>query len=140
MTQIGVAVIDIPAEYRYSQYGVVMRGGVNRDEDLHSLRELFAKSRVGTAVHDIPGSRPHGEDMDEELRNTQYVQFSHGDRPVTAWYLLRGFSFFQDETPMGADCATYVFNAELFLLGTTAYYSAGFAMKDLDEATSDWGI
>jgi len=140
MTQIGVAVIDIPAEYRFNQYNVTMRGGVDRDEDLHSLRELFAKSRVGTAVHDIPGSRPHGEDMDVDNRNTQYVQFSHGDRPVTAWYLLRGFSFFQDETPMGADCATYVFNAELFLIGTTSYYVAGFACLELDEADSDWGI
>jgi len=140
LTRIGVAVIDIPAEYRYRQYSVTMRGAVDRDEDLHSLRELFALCRSGTAIHSIPGRRPIGEDLDEELRNTQYVEFSHGDRPITAWYLLRGFGLFQDETPMGADCATYVFTVDLFFLGTTAYYSAGFAMKELDEATSDWLI
>ena len=140
MTQIGVAVVDIPAEYRYSQYGVVMRGAVDRDEDLHSMRELFAKSRVGTAVHNVPGTRPFGEDMDEDQRNTQYVQFTHGDRPITGWYLLRSFSLFQDETPMGADCATYAFSVDLFFLGTVSYYVAGFACKDLDEADSDWGF
>lgn len=140
MTQIGVAVIDIPAEYRYRQYVVTMRGGVDRYEDLHALRELFSKSREGTAIHYSCEGHPLGEDMDVELRNTQYVQFSHGDRPVTAWYLLRGFSYFGDETPMGADRATYVFTVELFFLGTIGYYAAGFAMKDLDEATSDWGI
>jgi len=140
MTQIGVAVVDIPAEYRYGQYSVVMRGAVDRDEDLHSMRELFALCRTGTAIHDIPGRRPIGEDMDEALRNTQYVQFTHGDRPITAWYLLRGFSMFQDETPMGADCATYAFAADLFFLGTTSYYVAGYACKDLDAAASDWGI
>ncbi len=140
MTQIGVAVVDIPAEYRYSQYAVTMRGAVDRDEDLHSMRELFALSRTGTAIHSIPGRRPVGEDMDEELRNTQYVQFTHGDRPITAWYLLRSFGFFQDETPLGADCMTYAFTVDLFFLGTSSYYVAGFAMKDLDEADSDWGI
>jgi len=140
LTQIGVAVVDIPAEYRYSQYAVTMRGAVDRDEDLHSMRELFALSRTGTAIHSIPGRRPVGEDLDEALRNTQYVQFTHGDRPITAWYLLRSFGLFQDETPMGADCATYAFTVDLFFLGTVAYYSAGFAMKGLDEATSDWSI
>jgi len=140
LTQIGVAVLDIPARYSYGQYTVELSGGVDRDDDLHSMRELFALSMTGTAVHEIPGRRPVGEDMDEDLRNTQYVQFTHGDRPITGWYLLRGFDMFQDETPMGADKATYVFFAELFFLGTKAYYTAGFAMKDLDEATSDWGI
>ena len=140
MTQIGVAVIDIPTEYRYSQYAVVMRGSVDRDEDLHSLRELFALSRTGTAIHSIPGRRPVGEDMDEELRNTQYVQFSHGDRPITAWYLLRGFALFQDETPLGADQSNYAFSVDLFFLGTSSYYVAGFACKGLDEADSDWEI
>ncbi|HUW44780.1 MAG TPA: hypothetical protein VMW50_03200 [Dehalococcoidia bacterium] len=140
MTQIGVAVVDIPEEYRYSQYGVVLGGAVDRDEDLHSMRELFALCRTGTAIHNIPGRRPIGEDMDEELRNTQYVQFSHGDRPITGWYLLRSFSLFQDETPMGADRATYAFTVDLFFLGTVAYYVAGFALKDLEAAVSDWGI
>ena len=140
MTQIGVAVIDIPAEYRYSQYVVTMRGGVDRHEDLHALRELFAKSREGTAIHDSSEGRPLGEDMDVDLRNTQYVQFSHGDRPITAWYLLRGFSYFGDETPLGADRATYLFAVELFLIGTTGFYVAGFGCIDLDEEASDWGI
>ena len=140
MTQIGVAVIDIPAEYRYGQYMVTMRGGVDRHEDLHALRGLFANSREGTAVHYSSEGRPIGEDMDMDLRNTQYVQFSHGDRPITGWYLLRGFAYFGDETPMGADCATYVFNAELFFIGTTSFYVAGFACIELDKADSDWGI
>lgn len=140
MTQIGVAVIDIPSEYFYSQYSVTMRGGVDRDEDLHSLRELFALTRTGTAVHSIPGRRPVGEDMDEELRNTQYVQFTHGDRPITGWYLLRSFDFFQNETPMGADCATYIFLAELFFLGTKAYYQACYGVVDCEALDSDWGI
>ena len=145
MTQIGVLIIDIPAEYSFSQYAVTMRGAVDRDEDLHSIRELFALSRTGTAVHAIPGRRPVGEDMDADLRNTQYVQFTHGDRPITAWYLLRGFSLFQDETPMGADCETYAFTVDLFFLGTTAYYVAGFAvmgMEDVEDeiADDDWGF
>lgn len=140
MTQIGVAVLDIPASYSYGQYTVELLGGVDRDEDLHSMRELFALCRTGTAIHEIPGRRPMGEDMDEELRNTQYVQFSHGDRPITGWYLLRGFDFYQDETPMGADQAIYVFTADLFFLGTRSYYVAGFACKVLEVAASDWEI
>jgi len=140
MTQIGVAVIDIPAEYRYGQYAVTMLGAVDRDEDLHSLRELFALCRTGTAIHEIPGRRPVGEDMDEDLRNTQYVQFTHGDRPITGWYLLRGFNFYQDETPIGADCATYIFTADLFFLGTKAYYQACFGVVDCEAEDSDWGI
>ena len=140
MTQIGAFIIDWPSSYRYGDYTVELVGAVDRDEDLHSLRELFAKARAGTAVHDIPGDRPRGEDMDNDLRNTQYIQFTHGDRPVTGWYLLRSYSFFQDETPTGADCETYIFRGGLFFIGTTGFYCAGFSMMDLDELDNDWGI
>lgn len=145
MTQIGVLTIDVPTEYRWGQYNVTLIGSVDRDEDLHSLRELFAKSRVGTAVHDIPGTRPFGEDMDDDQRNTQYVQFTHGDRPVTGWYLLRGFSMFQDESPRGADCDAYLFNVTLFFVGKTSFYVAGFAVKDMEDVEdevleNDWLI
>lgn len=145
MTQIGVLVVDWPTVYRFGDYTVELVGAVDRDEDLHSLRELFAKARVGTAVHDIPGDRPRGEDMDDDLRNTQYVQFTHGDRPVTAWYLLRGYAFFQDETAVGMDEGAYVFRAGLFFIGTTAFYQAGFAVKDMEDVEDEkddnsWGI
>ena len=145
MTQIGVLVIDVPTEYRWGQYEVTLVGSVDRDEDLHSLRELFAKSRVGTAVHDVTGTRPFGEDMDEDQRNTQYVQFTHGDRPITGWYLLRGFRMFQNETPVGADEAQYAFTVDLFFLGTDAFYQAGFIVKDMEDVEdeiddNDWGI
>ena len=145
MTQIGVLTINIPTEYRWGQYAVTLAGAVDRDEDLHSMRELFAKSRVGTAVHDIPGTRPFGEDMDEDQRNTQYVQFTHGDRPVTGWYLLRGFSMFQNETPQGMDCKNYLFTVTLFFVGTTAFYIAGFVVKDMEDVEvevleNDWRI
>jgi len=145
MTQIGTLTVNWPSTYRFRDYGVDLIGGVDRDEDLHSLRELFAKCRAGTAVHDIPGDRPRGEDMDDDLRNTQYVQFTHGDRPITAWYLLRGYDFFQDETPVGADEAAYIFTAVLFMIGTDAFYQAGYVVKDMEDvedelADNSWGI
>ena len=105
MTQIGVAIVDVPVDYRYTQYVVTMLGSVDRDEDLHAMRELFALARTGTAVHEMPGRRPIGEDMDEDLRNT----------------------------------------ADLFFLGTNAYYVAGFAVKDMEDVEdeikeNDWGL
>ena len=145
MTQIGVAIVDVPVDYRYTQYVVTMLGSVDRDEDLHAMRELFALARTGTAVHEMPGRRPIGEDMDEDLRNTQYVQFTHGDRPITAWYLLRAFRMFQDETAVGSDVQQYAFTADMFFLGTNAYYTAGFAVKDMEDVEdeiddNDWGL
>jgi len=83
--------------------------------------------------------------MDEDKRNTQYIIFIHGDRPVTGWYLLRGFSMFQDETPQGADCDAYLFNVTVFFLGKADFYVAGFVVKDMEDVEdeiedNDWGI
>ena len=52
---------------------------------------------------------------------------------------------FQDETPVGADEAQYAFTADLFFLGTNAYYVAGFAVKDMEDVEdeileNDWAI
>jgi len=78
--------------------------------------------------------------MDEDLRNTQYVQFAHGDRPITGWYLLRDFNMFQDETPEGADMGSYLFAVSLFFLGTDAFYQACYNAIDMDRLESDWSI
>jgi len=145
MTQIGVLTIDVPTEYRWRQYDTILIGLVDRDEDLHALRELFAKSREGTAIHDSLDDRPWGEDMDNDQRNTQYVQFTHGDRPISGWYLLRSFAYFGDETPEGHDVHGYLSTITLFFLGTNAFYVAGFVVKDMEDVEdeiedNDWGI
>jgi len=140
VTRIGTLTIDIPSEYRWRQYEVTLIGFVDRDEDLHALRELFSRSREGTAIHDASEGRPIGEDMDVDARNTQYVLFTHGDRPVSGWYLLRGFSYFGDETPEGADVANYLFTATLFFLGTDAFYQASYNVMNMESLDSDWDI
>jgi len=141
VTQLGDITLDIPINYNYGQYSVSMSGFFNDVEDLHCLRELFALTRVGTAIHEIPGRRPVGEDLDEELRNTQWVQFTDGDlpldRPISGWYLLRGISFYQSTTPRGV---IYNFSITLFFLGTDAMYQPGFIVKGQEDVENDWGI
>lgn len=140
MTLIGAVTIDIPVLYRRSGYAVVMAGSLEDSAGFNELRELFAKTEFGTAIHQVPGARPFGEDMTEDSLNTQYVSFSHGisGKAQDGYYLLRpGYSFADDESPEGHD---YVFSLSLFFLGTSAYYQDGYKMKELDELDSDWGI
>ena len=141
MTQIGALTLDTPMSYTYRSYVVECSGVQTEHIDLTALRELFALARVGTAVHDIPGRRPVGEDMDDALRNTQYIIFTDGVKPITAWYLLRGFGMFEDLTPMGLDGMNFVLS--LFFIGTVAEYQAGFVLKGFAEDPqddNDWGL
>ena len=146
MTQIGVIPLEVPVDYRFGDQSVTMSGIIETDcdspEELHGLRELFAHAYYGTSIHGSLGGKPVGEDMDADRRNTQYIQFTHGDRPITGWYLLQGFTMFQDVTPLGF---AYNFDVVLFFKGTKSYYQPGFMVDDMDDvgdevADNDWSI
>jgi len=146
MTQIGVITIDVPVDYMFNDQSVTMNGIIETDcdcpEALHSLRELFTRSYYGTTIHSSIGRKPVGEDMDADRRNTQYVQFTHGDRPSTGWYLLEAFNMFQDVTPLGF---AYNFAVTVFFKGTKSYYQPGYAVDDMGDVeeeleANDWGI
>ena len=77
MTQIGSVTLDIPTAYRREGYAVSMVGSHNDSEGFNELRELFAKAEFGTAIHAVPGERPFGEDLTDDLRLTQFCVFTH---------------------------------------------------------------
>ncbi len=138
MTTIGPITLDVPVNYTRRDYDIEVFGTVATLNQLNEIKELFAKALAGSAIHsDIPGERPLGEDLTEDNQNTRYILWTHGDKPLDGWYLLRGAQTFQDDSPVGF---AYNFTLSLFFLGSTAYYQAGFAMKDLEVAASDWGI
>ena len=146
MTKIGVITLEVPVDYRFGNQTVTMSGVIETDcsspEELHSLRELFAYSLSGSVIFDPPWGKPIGDDMDAEQRNTQYIQFTHGDKSITGWYLLQTFTMFQDETALGF---AYNFSITLFLLGTKSYYQPGFIVDDMDDVgdeidDNDWDI
>jgi len=143
---IGVIPLQLIEYYTFNGHTVGIGGITSYDCDdpeiLHSLRELFAKCRTGTTLHEVPGWRPYGEDLDEEQRNTQYIIFNQGDKSITGWYLLRNFTMMQTETPRGF---AYNFDVVLFFLGTKSYYQPGFKVYGMDDvedevADNDWGI
>ncbi len=142
MTVIGALTIDIPVAYRRRGYSVRMQGSHNDSGGFNQLREMFAKAEYGTAIHPVPGERPFGEDLTNDLRLTQFIIFSdpHGasEKPQDGYYLLRpGHSFVEDHTPEGHD---YVWSIVLFFLGTISYYSHAYRAKGIDEVENDWGI
>jgi len=140
MTQIGSITIDTPVGYRRKGYDVQMRGSQADSDGLVRLREMFAKAEFGTVIHRVPGDRPYGEDLDDDLVNTQYCQFTHGfgDKPQDGYYLLRpGFSYVDDETPEGHH---YVWGLNMFFLGTVSFYSHAYRGKNIDKEENDWGI
>lgn len=145
MTQIGSVTLDIPVAYRRSGYTVSMMGSQNDSEGFNELRELFAKAEFGTAIHAVPGERPFGEDLTDDLSLTQYVIFTHGTsgKPQDGYYLLRpGHSFVEDRTPEGH---SYVWSINLFFLGTDSFYQNGFVVKGMTDVATEkddngWGI
>ena len=140
MTTIVPVTIQGPSEYRRRGYNLNLIALLSGSVTFNELRELFAKSGSGSKIHDdIPGSRPLGEDLTSENLNTQYCIFTQGTtgKVQDGFYLIRSYSFTDDETPEGHD---YVFGMNLFFLGTSAYYQDGYRMKGLDEVTNDWGL
>jgi len=129
--------LDTPATFREREYDVEIVGTQDDELGFDELRELFAMAETGVAVQEVPGRRPIGWDHTEDERNTQYVQFTHGDKPRTGWYLLMNHQEFLDETPLGF---AQNFRVQLFFLGTSAYYQPGYRMKDLERSTNDWSI
>lgn len=141
MTQIGDLTIDVPVSYRRSGYSARMMGSMDDSDGFNQLRELFAKTDLGSAIHRIPGDRPLGEDLTDELRNTKHCIFTHGTtgKVQDGYYLLRpAHSFIEDETPIGH---SYVWSIVLFFIGTYSFYQDGYRMKELAVATvNDWAI
>jgi len=137
LTRIDTVTVDVPVRYAFQDYTVQMTGSMDSLARLTQLRELFAEAPTGTAVHMVPGRRPKGEDMTEDGRLTVYCRFTHGDRPIDGWYLLRRFNMYEDETPLGV---AYNWGVTLFFLGTDAYYSACYLCLDVEARDSDWGI
>ena len=140
MTTIGTVTVDIVTVYTRRGYGlslVVVDDGSAR---FNQLRELWAKSDVGTAVHMVPGERLYGEDLTADSIHTVYCDFTVGTpgKVQDGYYLLRPqFSFVEDETPEGH---SYAASFNLFFLGTTAYYQAAYGLVDLEALDSDWGL
>lgn len=140
MTQIGDLTIDTPVSYDRSGYFVSLYGSMDDEDGFNKLREMFAKTAAGSAIHQIPGDRPIGEDLTDELRNTKFCQFTEGTdgKVQNGYYLLRpSHDFVEDETPEGH---SYVWSISLFFIGTKGYYQPGFIIKKLERATNDWGI
>ena len=140
MTVFGSLTIDVPVAYRRRGYNVQMQGSQNDSLGFNQLREMFAKAEFGTAIHAIPGERPFGEDLTDDLRLTQFCVFTHGTsgKVPDGYYLLRpGHSFVEDQTPEGH---SYVWAIVLFFLGTLSYYSHAYRVKGIDELDNDWGI
>ena len=140
MTQIGTVIVDTPMVYRRTGYAVRMEAYVGTEELFTQMRELFAKTEYGTAIHDVPGERPYGEDLTTDGRNTQYVTFTTGTsgKVYNGWYLLRpSFAYVEDDTPRGYH---YVYDINLFFLGTDSYYQSAYNCIDLEVEDSDWEI
>ena len=137
MTVIDALTIDVPVSYTFQDYSVKMVGSMDTLVRLTELREKFGDSPAGTAVHQVPGRRPKGEDMTSDNRLTAFCQFTHGDRPLDGYYLLRGFSMYENETPLGV---AFNWSIDLFWLGGLAYYTACYLVTELAVEASDWGI
>ncbi len=145
MTTVGPVPMTAPATYNRDGYNVNI-ACAQADADLfNQMRELFSKAIFGTSIKAIPGARPWGQDHTDELKNTQYVAFTHGTpgKPQDGYYLLRpDFSFVEDESPIGH---SYVFTIPLFFLGTTAYYQPAILVKGMTDVEdeideNDWLI
>jgi len=139
MTSIGTVTITTPYAYNRRGYSITLSSCVDEDQ-FNQMRELFAKAEYGTAVHQIPGERPYGEDLTADQVNTVYVTWTHGTTgKVQSGYhlLVPSFSFVETGTPEGLN---YVYTIGLFFLGTLSYYQACYAVIDLDVLDSDWGI
>ncbi len=140
MTQIGTITVTVPMLYRRRGYDCNFTGYMEDEDLFNQMRELFAKTDTGTAIQPVPGERPYGEDLTLDSRNTQLCVFTSGTsgKPQDGYYLLRpSFMYVEDETPRGY---TYVFDINLFYLGSDAFYSAAYSVVDLDVLDSDWGI
>ncbi len=140
MTTIGTVNIDLPFLYHRRGYEVVLNGYVDTSAEFNQMRELYAKTEWGTAVHRIPGERPYGEDLTADSVNTVLCQFTHGTagKVQDGYYLLRpNFVFAEDATPEGH---SYVYTIRLFFLGTTSFYQACYYVTDMETLDSDWDI
>jgi len=139
MTTIGTITVNTPYRYSRNGYNVILNSIVD-EARFTQMRELFAKAEYGTAVHQIPGERPYGEDLSADSVNTVYCTWTQGTsgKVPNGWYLLRSsFSYIEDESPEGN---SYVYTIGLFFIGTDAYYQAAYGVIDLDVLDSDWGI
>jgi len=137
LTVIDALTIDVPVSYTFQDYNVQLIGSMDTLTRLTELREKFSKAPYGTAVHQVPGRRPKGEDMTSDNRLTAFCQFTHGDRPLDGWYLLRTFNMVENETPLGV---AYNWSINLFWLGSNSYYNACYLVTDVDVLASDWSI
>jgi len=139
VTKIGSLTISSPSEYvrEGSQVSLtVLQAG---EALFQSLKELFLDAEYGTVVHEVPGSRPIGEDLTPDNSYTVYCLFTHGTsgKPDDGYHLLRGYTYFDDESPEGH---SYVMMLRLFYLGSTATLQDGYIVFDLEEEENDWDI
>ncbi len=138
MTQIGTITIDDPKDYHYTDYSVRFTGKVDDEDTFNQLREMFALTPYGTAIQSIPGRRPIPFDHTEDSVCTQYVKFTHGNRPLTGWYLLGAFNILDNHSPEGL--LAWYFDITLYWIGTDAQYQACYKAKSLEIVTNDWTI
>lgn len=139
MTTIGV--INVTAPHRYDRSGyIVSFDALLTQTEFEQMRELFAKAEYGTAVHQITGERPYGEDLTADAVNTVYCTFTHGTsgKVQDGWYLLRpSFTYVEGESAEGH---AYVCAFQLFFLGTDAYYQSCYNIIELESEENDWEI
>lgn len=140
MTKVGDVTIDTPVTYNRRGYNAILEGSFDDSLGFNELREMWAKADFGSAIHEVPGERPYGEDLTEDSQNTQYIIFTHGTsgKPQNGYYLLRAsHNFVEDRSPEGH---SYVFAVALFFLGTTAIYQDGYLLTEQEDVTNNWGI
>lgn len=135
MTSIADITLQAPSVYSYGNYNVALSALVSSMDILHQVRELFAKSRQGTSVIDVPGSKPLGNDHTEDSVLTRYVDFTHGSKAKDGYYLLIGYDIEESPSARGLEP---VIELSLFYLGSESYLQENIVVADMEKTTNDW--
>ena len=137
MTDI-LAGIDLHMVETYSQRGraLTISGHHDAEASRQAFEELFQDCESGCVLHLIPGGAPIAEDLSEDERYTQFLYVPSQSKVITGFYQLRGFSKGEDDYLT----VLYAWQMQLQFIGTTATYTRGFDVSDVDELTSDWVI
>lgn len=139
MTTIGTITVNAPNRYERIGYEVMVTALVTETQ-FNQMRELFSKADYGTAIYQIPGARPYGDDLTADAVNTVYCTWTHGtsSKVPNGWYLLRPtFRYVEDESAEGH---SYVYAINLFFLGTDSSYSHCYGITGSGDLDNDWEI
>jgi hypothetical protein len=133
-----LAGIDLYFVESYSQKGrgLTISGHHGGEAARRAFEELFQDCESGCVLHVIPGGAPIAEDLSEDEMYTQFLSIPSQSKVIAGFYQLRGFSKSGDDYLTGL----YAWQMQLQFIGTTATYTRGYDVDDVDEVTSDWVI